>query len=95
VWAVRILQLETDISSLSDEYVANMLLKVSDSPTSNFMQSLRRRLSILERPLVTARGGGEIISMQTSIQSMLKWLSLSCGLTTTFAWEFIQREREI
>lgn len=28
----------TDISSLSDEYVANMLLKVSDRPTSNFIQ---------------------------------------------------------
>jgi transposase-like protein len=49
----------TDISSLSDEYVANMLLKVSDRPTSNFMQTIRRRLSILERPLVTARGGGK------------------------------------
>jgi transposase-like protein len=49
----------TDISSYSDEYVANMLLKVSDRPTSNFMQMIRRRLSILERPLVTARGGGK------------------------------------
>lgn len=27
----------TDISSYSDEYVANMLLKVCDRPTSNFM----------------------------------------------------------
>ncbi|WP_062350029.1 hypothetical protein [Bacillus kwashiorkori] len=49
----------TDISSYSDEHVANMLLKVSDRPTNNFMQVIRRRLSILERPLVTARGGGK------------------------------------
>ncbi|MGE7790166.1 hypothetical protein [Lysinibacillus sp. NPDC096259] len=31
----------TDINSLSDEYVANMLLKVSNRPTSNFMQMIR------------------------------------------------------
>ncbi|MEH7075518.1 hypothetical protein [Neobacillus drentensis] len=49
----------TDLSSYSDEYVANMLLKVTDRPTSNFMQMIRRRLSVLERPLVTARGGGK------------------------------------
>jgi transposase-like protein len=49
----------TDISSYSDEYVANMLLKVTDRPTSNFMQVIRRRLSVLERPLVTARGSGK------------------------------------
>ncbi|WP_439876860.1 hypothetical protein ACSLGG_30755 (plasmid) [Bacillus mycoides] len=49
----------TDISSLSDEYVVNILLKVNDRPTSNFMQMIRRRLPILERPLVTARGGGK------------------------------------
>lgn len=49
----------TEISSLSDENIANMLLKVSDRPISNFMQTIRRRLSVLERPLVTARGGGK------------------------------------
>lgn len=36
-----------------------MTLKVSDRPTNNFMQVIQRRLSILERPLVTARGGGK------------------------------------
>lgn len=49
----------TDLSSIKDGYIANMLLKVSDRPTNNFMQHIRRRLSILERPLVTARGGGK------------------------------------
>ncbi|WP_138417530.1 insertion element protein [Aquibacillus sediminis] len=49
----------TDISSLDDSHVANMILKVSDRPTSAFMQQIRRRLSILERPLVTARGDGK------------------------------------
>ncbi|MEH7438862.1 hypothetical protein V7182_15425 [Neobacillus drentensis] len=50
---------KTDINSYSDEYVAYMLLKVTDRPTSNFMQMIRRRLSVLERPLVTARGSGK------------------------------------
>lgn len=49
----------TDLSSYSNEHIASMLLKVSDRPTSNFMQVIRRRLNILERPLVTARGGGK------------------------------------
>ncbi|WP_139367611.1 hypothetical protein [Bacillus alkalicellulosilyticus] len=49
----------TDISDYDVDYVANMVLKVSDRPTNSFMQQIRRRLSILERPLVTARGGGK------------------------------------
>lgn len=49
----------TDVSSLDRDHIANMILKVSDRPTSAFMQQIRRRLSILERPLVTARGDGK------------------------------------
>ena len=33
-----------------------MILNVSDRSTSSFIQQIRLRLSILERPLVTARG---------------------------------------
>jgi hypothetical protein len=49
----------TDLSAYDEDYIANMILKVSDRPTNNFMQQIRRRLSILERPLVTARGKGK------------------------------------
>lgn len=49
----------TDLSSYEIEHVANMLVKVNDNATSAFMQQIRRRLSILERPLVTARGEGK------------------------------------
>lgn len=49
----------TDLSDFDTEHIANMLLKISDRPTNNFMQQIRRRLSILERPLVTARGKGK------------------------------------
>ncbi|MDM5188045.1 insertion element protein [Bacillus sp. DX4.1] len=49
----------TDLSSYEIEHVANMLVKVNDKATSAFMQQIRRRLSILERPLVTARGEGK------------------------------------
>lgn len=49
----------TDLSSFDESQIANMILKVSDRPTNNFMQQIRRRLSILERPLVTARGSGK------------------------------------
>lgn len=36
-----------------------MLMKVNDYAVNNFMQQMRRRISILERPLVTARGDGK------------------------------------
>lgn len=49
----------TDLSAYEPDYIANMILKVSDKPTSAFMQQIRRRLSILERPLMTARGDGK------------------------------------
>ncbi|MCM2534600.1 hypothetical protein NDK43_22475 [Neobacillus pocheonensis] len=48
----------TDISTLDTQYIANMLMKVSDYAVNNFIQQMRRRISILERPLVTARGDG-------------------------------------
>ncbi|XKB97081.1 hypothetical protein AB3U99_23310 [Niallia sp. JL1B1071] len=50
---------KTDLSSLEPKEIANLVLNVSDYSTNNFMQQIRRRLSILERPLVTARGDGK------------------------------------
>ncbi|WP_144476900.1 hypothetical protein [Peribacillus simplex] len=55
----RLVDCTTDLSSYEIEHVANMLVKVNDKATSAFMQQIRRRLSILERPLVTARGEGK------------------------------------
>jgi hypothetical protein len=49
----------TDLSAYEPDHIANMVLKVSDRVTNNFMQVIRRWLSILERPLVTARGEGK------------------------------------
>ena len=51
--------IKTDVSGYNKDHIANMILKVNDNPTSNFMQQIRRRLSILERPLMTARGKGK------------------------------------
>ena len=50
---------KTDLSSLEPKEIANLVLNVSDYSTNSFMQQIRRRLSILERPLVTARGDGK------------------------------------
>ncbi len=47
-----------------------MLVKVNDKATSAFMQQIRRRLSILERPLVTARGKEKAIYMLILTLSM-------------------------
>jgi hypothetical protein len=49
----------TDLSSYEPKQIANMVLQVNDRTTNAFLQQIRRRLSILERPLVTARGDGK------------------------------------
>lgn len=49
----------TDISGYTPEHLAALLLNVNNNTTNGFMQQIRRRLSILERPLVTARGDGK------------------------------------
>lgn len=55
----RIVDCTTDLSAYEPDHIANMILNVNDRATNVFMQLIRRRLSILERPLVTARGDGK------------------------------------
>jgi transposase-like protein len=52
----RTVDCTTDLSSYEIDELARMILNVSDKATNAFIQQIRRRLSILERPLVTARG---------------------------------------
>jgi hypothetical protein len=49
----------TDLSAYSPDQIAEMVLQVNNHATNAFMQQIRRRLSILERPLVTASGEGK------------------------------------
>jgi hypothetical protein len=49
----------TDLSSYEPEQIASMILNVNDNASNFFIQQIRRRLSILERPLTTARGDGK------------------------------------
>lgn len=39
--------------------VANLFLNVNDHSANFFIQHIRRKLSVLERPLTTARGDGK------------------------------------
>jgi hypothetical protein len=55
----RIVDCTTDLSSYEPKDIANMVLHVNDHSVNAFMQQIRRRISILERPLVTARGDGK------------------------------------
>jgi hypothetical protein len=50
---------KTDLSSLEPEEVAKLILNVNDHSTNFFIQHIRRKLSVLERPLTTARGDGK------------------------------------
>lgn len=49
----------TDLSSLEPKEVAALIVNVNDNATNSFIHHIRRRLSILERPLTTARGDGK------------------------------------
>ncbi|HLR11361.1 MAG TPA: insertion element protein [Sporosarcina sp.] len=50
---------KTDLTGYSPTEKANLMLNVNDNAISSFMQMMRRRLSILERPLVGARKDGK------------------------------------
>ncbi|WP_407271343.1 insertion element protein [Radiobacillus sp. PE A8.2] len=50
---------KTNLSSVEPREIANMIMNVNDNATNTFIQQIRRRLSILERPLTTARGDGK------------------------------------
>lgn len=52
---LRLIDVATDLSGYHIDDLAKVLMKVSNNSTNAFMQQIRRRLSILERPLVTAR----------------------------------------
>jgi len=55
----RMIDVATDISHLSNEALANLLVSVNDNAVNSFLQEIRRSLSVLERPLVTSRGDGK------------------------------------
>ncbi|MCL6573141.1 MAG: insertion element protein, partial [Bacillus sp. (in: Bacteria)] len=55
----RELDVITDGSHLTNFQLASLLVQVNDNAINGFLQAVRRRLSILERPLVTARGDGK------------------------------------
>ncbi|MCM3730625.1 insertion element protein [Fictibacillus nanhaiensis] len=46
----------TNLSSLEPKDIAELMLNVNDNASNSFIQQIRRRLSILERPLTAARG---------------------------------------
>lgn len=55
----RELDVLTDISHLTHFQQASLLVNVDDNAVNQFLQTVRRRISVLERPIVTARGDGK------------------------------------
>jgi hypothetical protein len=49
----------TDVSFLEPKDIAKLIINVNDNATNTFIQHIRRRLSILERPLTTASDDGK------------------------------------
>lgn len=55
----RIINCTTNVSDYDTEHLARLLINVNNYAVNSFMQQIHRRLSILERPLTTARGEGK------------------------------------
>ena len=51
----RTIDVLTDLSGFNNKQLAKLLMQVNSRVTDNFIQELRRRVSMLERPLLTAR----------------------------------------
>lgn len=47
------------IKNMANEELANLIFRANNRSIDRYFQSIRRRLSILERPLVTSRGDGK------------------------------------
>lgn len=56
---LRSVDCTTNLSTLEPSDIAALMMNVNDNATNTFIQQIRRRLSILERPLTTARGDGK------------------------------------
>ena len=56
---IRYLNCLTDITDMTEEELADILIKINSRTINNFFNELRRSVSVLERPLVTARGEGK------------------------------------
>jgi hypothetical protein len=55
----RYLNCITDTRNMTINALSNVLVQINSRAINNFFQELRRRVSILERPLVTSRGEGK------------------------------------
>ena len=55
----RYLNCITDVGNMTAHELSKILVQINTRTINNFFQELHRRLSILERPLVTARGEGK------------------------------------
>lgn len=56
---IRWVNLISHVEYMSNEELANLILFVNSRAINNYFQSVRRHISELERPLVTARGDGK------------------------------------
>lgn len=56
---IRYVNLINYVPYISDSDLAKLIVQVNSRAINNFFQEVRRRISILERPIVTARGDGK------------------------------------
>lgn len=85
---------KTDVSSYEPEEIARMLLDVNHNSTDAFIQLIRRRISTLERPLVTARGDGKSYIYSNFNPEYAQYALTILRVYFNFCMPFISRDGE-
>jgi transposase-like protein len=84
----------TDLSDKSPTELASNLLKVNSHATDDFFKIIRRRISILERPLATARGDGKSYIYSNYNPKYAQYAVTILRTLYNFCWELKTRDSE-
>lgn len=91
---VRYVDCITNLSDKSNDVIADYLVRVNSHSISTFFNQIRRRLSILERPLVTARGDGKSYIYSNYNPKYAQYSITILRTLYNFCWTFKSKDGE-
>lgn len=84
---IRLVNVISDLTRVSSDDMAKLIFQVNSRAINNFFQTIRRRLSILERPLVTARGDGKSYIYANYNPKYAQYVTTILRTFYNFCWE--------
>lgn len=91
---VRYIDCITNLSDKSNDEIADYLVRVNSHSINTFFNQIRRRLSILERPLVTARGEGKSYIYSNYNPKYAQYSITILRTLYNFCWTFKSKDGE-